>query len=607
MKTNTLLLFFLAIGILALNGCTEKATHTPTQAVATFTPVTPTATPTPLPTPTSTPPLSQPLQLENNLPYSQLSPRTSQELPDNHIGAWFEAYDRFYDRDLVYRTGFKRIHIGSLAGPGQQWGTIINLETLSPEVDNTITEYAENGITIDLILASGSGLPGWGENFKPGSGDFENNYLPFISFVVQHFKGRIAYYELWNEPVYIAPQDYIEMVRMAIPIIREIDPDAKIIIGAMHGTWENDYPGYGEYQRNHLDLAYLDEILESDIVAEADGISWHPFFDNIPGDPYYQNYPQMVQGIKELAASHGFTGEYFADDMLWATVDEPDFNNGPPVAPLISAKYFSRALTEHRGLGVNVSMNTWFIEPDHLQNTNAPDAPLSVIHNLCDTLAGAEPSAISLLLETETEANIRHYAFTLPNGDRLVALWTNDEAIENDPGVSTTITFPGSSTQSVIGIDIYNGFEQELVTETVDGGLVIRNLLVKDYPTILRFSGASFAEPGVTETPLPTPFVGEWEGTDNDGSLITVSLKQIGNSLIGRFEDTYSVNVNTPGFEGNGFGTAASDVTVQMTFDLSRSDGTSVQLHEVLTLSNQNNTLMLVDEDSGWTVVLHRK
>ena len=37
----------------------------------------------------------------------------------------------------------------------------------------------------------------------------------------------------------------------------------------------------------------------------VDAISWHPFYDNIPSDPGYQNYPQTVQGIKDLATLSG--------------------------------------------------------------------------------------------------------------------------------------------------------------------------------------------------------------------------------------------------------------------------------------------------------------
>jgi hypothetical protein len=38
----------------------------------------------------------------------------------------------------------------------------------------------------------------------------------------------------------------------------------------------------------------------------------------------------------------------------------------------------------------------------------------------------------------------------------------------------------------VVGIDVLNGPEQEMIFETENGNLVIRDLLVRDYPIILR-------------------------------------------------------------------------------------------------------------------------
>lgn len=90
-------------------------------------------------------------------------------------------------------------------------------------------------------------------------------------------------------------------------------------------------------------------------------------------------------------------------------------------------------------------------------------------------------------MEIESAAtNIVSYGFTLPNGDRLFALWTDGIAVDEDPGVNSTLTFPGLSPSKVTGIDVLDGFEQELITESVNGDLVIRDLLVKDYPIILR-------------------------------------------------------------------------------------------------------------------------
>ena len=87
----------------------------------------------------------------------------------------------------------------------------------------------------------------------------------------------------------------------------------------------------------------------------------------------------------------------------------------------------------------------------------------------------------------EREAtNIRSYSFYLPNGDKLLALWTDGIAVDDDPGVEATLTLSGFSAQKVAGIDVLHGFEQQMMIDVVDGNLVIRNLLVKDYPIIFR-------------------------------------------------------------------------------------------------------------------------
>jgi len=43
--------------------------------------------------------------------------------------------------------------------------------------------------------------------------------------------------------------------------------------------------------------------------------------------------------------------------------------------------------------------------------------------------------------------------------------------------------------QTVTATDVLSGLEQEMLTDTEDGDLVIRGLLVKDCPIVLRFSG----------------------------------------------------------------------------------------------------------------------
>jgi hypothetical protein len=107
------------------------------------------------------------------------------------------------------------------------------------------------------------------------------------------------------------------------------------------------------------------------------------------------------------------------------------------------------------------------------------------MRNLNTVMAGTRPTSLTVKIEGEA-SNIMSYGFTLPDGDQLLALWTNGAATEDDPGVSATLTFPGLSAQKVIGQDVLYSFQQELIAEAEGDNLVLRNLLVKDYPLILR-------------------------------------------------------------------------------------------------------------------------
>ena len=81
---------------------------------------------------------------------------------------------------------------------------------------------------------------------------------------------------------------------------------------------------------------------------------------------------------------------------------------------------------------------------------------------------------------------LKSYGFSLPDGDKLLALWTDGIAVDDDIGVEATLIIPNLLAKKVVAIDVLNNFEQELIIRTEDGNTVIHNLLVKDYPVILH-------------------------------------------------------------------------------------------------------------------------
>jgi len=186
---------------------------------------------------------------------------------------------------------------------------------------------------------------------------------------------------------------------------------------------------------------------------------------------YYYQYPSFAQEIKDVATAHGFVGEYQADEIGWSTPETAIPDQPWVYSPIVAAKYLGRGILMHLGMDIGVG---------------APDDN-GVVRNLCTVMAGAEPVNLPVQIQTAATKAIS-YTFALPNDEVLVALWTDGIAVEYDPGVTTTLTLSGFGDRGVTGIDVLYGFEQQVIASEKDGNLVIRDLLVKDYPIILRLS-----------------------------------------------------------------------------------------------------------------------
>lgn len=116
-------------------------------------------------------------------------------------------------------------------------------------------------------------------------------------------------------------------------------------------------------------------------------------------------------------------------------------------------------------------------------------------------------------------------------------------------------------------------------------------------------SGSTAASP----SPTIPGFVGTWRGEDpDDGSQVTLTIDQTGQSLTAHFADSYSGAVKPPGFEGDGAGSVLSAATAEMVFHLSRWDGAAIDAKATLELSSQGDRLTF-DFDVGSPTVLTRQ
>ena len=351
---------------------------------------------------------------------------------------------------------------------------------IDPKHDRVITELIDNDVRIMLVLVH------WDEKINTdaweGEGEYSRftteeeiqRYLDYVKFIASHFKDKIEYYEILNEPNHcegtqqnVKIDDYINLVKRVVPVIRQEDPNAKIVAGAIADLRQ---PPFREY---------FFKLIKSDVMPLVDGISFHSMYGVSPGydilKKYYYAYPSLIQEIKDTSSAHGFNGEYIMEELTYRTPLTTHPDESWIYSDKVAAKYYARGIIINLGLDLTTELG--------LQGLDVQPYIGKAIHNLYTVMAGNNPT--DLLIEIESEAtNIESYAFSVSNGDKLVALWTDGVAVDDDPGVRADLILGNSIIDEVVAIDVLNGYQQTLVAD----GNTIKDLIVKDYPLILRIS-----------------------------------------------------------------------------------------------------------------------
>jgi len=435
------------------------------------------------------------LQENNTHPIVRFQSKQSNELEDNRIGIhftnlWQLEPEVFPEGELnanhILNQGVTRarLSITNIDSEIVHWDKPEN--SINPEHDEFITSLADNGITITYVLSF------WDKEYVAQGGDVPSprfkteeeiqRYLDFVRFIVHHFKDRVEYYEIWNEPnirwapnliQWIEVEDYINLVKRVVPVIRQEYPEAKIVVGGVSYTRQKDT------------YDYLLSILNSDdIMPLVDVVSWHGMYGTSPEydfhRQYYYDYPSIVREIKETASAHGFNGEFVSDELSWLVPATPAYPE-TYYSETKCAKYYARGIIMH--LGMDVFVSQFYAVPPG----GHPMQIVNTIRNLTTVMAGNKPTNLPVTIQSEATI-IKNYGFSLSNGDKMLAVWNDEPAVDFDPGISTTLVIPGFAGWNATAIDVLNGFEQELMTSSENGDLLISDFLLMDYPIIIRLS-----------------------------------------------------------------------------------------------------------------------
>jgi hypothetical protein len=158
--------------------------------------------------------------------------------------------------------------------------------------DKAFSASLENGITPFVCLDGSNPLyckesevdarekEIYGISLQPPTKDEKamEHWLKFVTAIVERYKGKILYWEVWNEPNHrhywgAEPNgvEYGKLVKATSSIIKSIDPAAKVIAGALAG----------------LDPEFTDKFLSNGTAKGVDIITFHNYGE-IPEERIYK-------------------------------------------------------------------------------------------------------------------------------------------------------------------------------------------------------------------------------------------------------------------------------------------------------------------------------
>ncbi len=432
------------------------------------------------------------------------------------------AMDRFTQDNLwpvQYDLGFKWTRVGydmSLF----QWGYVEREKgrlKVDERAEAALTEAAKNGLEVVLCLDKGnwfytpapkppdrtrdlmetySNNPGWQRILLEYPPQLEG-YLNYIRFMVRQFKDRVRIFEVWNEwgPYTYdeAKNNYSRVLRAAIKIIREEDPQAKIMPAS---------PGWlvGD------NFGWFKALAEEGLLSQVDVIGFHPFYDPSPVHPDLVSFPEAFPRYKKTVEGYGFKGMFIASEWdFFAPYPPSDISfyvRSEVHSEIQKAIYAARLGIMFANLGI---VNLWNETFQTMQTVRAlslfrnqfsnevimptqPEPVYYMLRTLSTVLEDVHGTDLPVIF-TDKRRAVEHYGFVRGNGEKLLAFWLPGIAEERGGEAAvlpTDIVIKGVKDRGATIIDVLNGTETPLNVEPRGDGVVARKVRVQDWPLIIR-------------------------------------------------------------------------------------------------------------------------
>lgn len=353
------------------------------------------------------------LQLANDVPvaHAGVNPFGVNTFLQNEA----DPHKRRLAMEMVANAGFHWIRQEfpwediEIHGPGDFMDRRHNPPRSSWEKYDQIVDLAE---TYDIeIIARLSNPPAWSRAAGDQAGPFAppddlGTYGDFVETVVRRYKGRIHYYQIWNEPnIYpewgeqpVDAAEYVELLKVGYTRAKNADPDVVIIAGALAATIELD-----RYPHGLTDALFLQQMYDAgaapyfDVLAMQGYGLWSGPYDRRM-QPRVINFSRPLY-IRDVMVRNGDAHKpIWLSELAWNALP-PDWPSDAPygrVTEVQQARYavlaYHRLQAEWPWLGV---ANYWFLkQADEHEKTSNPQyyfrllepdfAPLPAYHALSD-------------------------------------------------------------------------------------------------------------------------------------------------------------------------------------------------------------------------------
>ncbi len=259
----------------------------------------------------------------SNLQYlGKLKPRRGKDIASSRLGVGFECLDRsMWDPNQAWPVlddlGVKWARVQTGWAKTEKSAGVYNFAWL----DEIVDKLRERGVQPWLSISYGNPVytkdmntspPGISPNYQ-GCNEFGVGFPPvhtaaerqgwqdYVRALVRHFRDRVTHYEVWNEPDLLSfwkcqpkAAQYVDLVRLTAGPLREEQPDAKLIGGAI--AW-----GMTVWS-----LKYLDDCMRAGMHELVDIVTYHG----------YKSVPER-HSAQEIAAFKHIINRYKPSLEYW--------------------------------------------------------------------------------------------------------------------------------------------------------------------------------------------------------------------------------------------------------------------------------------------------